>query len=381
MMADRKNGGFTLVELMVTIVVGSLITLAATTVLLLGLRVNNQSTHTVIQQNTARVVLTMLENLAAEGEISKIEAEPDFWNVYGAGEEPILSYSDDEDTIYARGTPILENVIASFVTVIGEDENVLNFAIETDEGSYDSSVYCRTLTYAPADNAGESAYEDLIAKPAEGEGEGEANPPVDKEGREAFLKALSSQRSFIGGGVNRGLILEDGLSTGWYYSQWYIGSKGVEGWDKDTPWCACFVSWGLSQVTEDYIEVLEPKADLHVVDGELHWFASVDRFAEYLQKSGQWKYSQEHKALAASEDQVIDEPKPGDIIFIDWSGGDDPAHVGVVLTTATENGKEYVYTLEGNSANMVAIRKYAIDNEIILAYGVLNWKNPQQTNS
>lgn len=365
MMVDRRNGGFTLVELMVTIVVGSLITLAATTVLLLGLRVNNQSTHTVIQQNTARVVLTMLENLAAEGEISKIEAEPDSWRVIGADENVILSYSDELDTIYAGNTPILENVIASFVTVIGEDENVLNFAIETDEGSYDSSVYCRTLRYEPdKENAGEDVYDDLVGKPDEGE----ENTPVDDvaEGRRKFLEYLSSQRSFIGGGVNRGLILDQGLSTGWYYSQWYIGSKGVEGWDKDTPWCACFISWGLSQVTDEYININEEDTDGHVVNGEYHWFASVDRFAAELQSPSnehQWKLAEEY------------EPLPGDIIFIDWSGGDDPAHVGVVLTVETEEDEEkFVYTLEGNSANMVAIRKYAIDNPIILAYGVLSWK-------
>ena len=71
----RNQGGFTLVEMMVTIVIGSLVTLAATTVLLLGLRINNRSTQTVTRQNTARVVITMLENLAAEGEITDIILE------------------------------------------------------------------------------------------------------------------------------------------------------------------------------------------------------------------------------------------------------------------------------------------------------------------
>ena len=33
-----------------------------------------------------------------------------------------------------------------------------------------------------------------------------------------------------------------------------------------------------------------------------------------------------------------------------------------------------VYTIEGNSANMVAVRKYSVNDSRIMGYGILDWK-------
>ena len=91
----KKNDGLTLVELMVSITIGSLIMLAASTVLLLGFRINHQTTESVTRQYTARTVITLLENLASEGEIKQVQSTLDgSWKVRGGDNDKIfLSFS------------------------------------------------------------------------------------------------------------------------------------------------------------------------------------------------------------------------------------------------------------------------------------------------
>ena len=71
----KRNEGFTLVELIVGIAVASIVTAAATTLLLMGLRMNKASSDTATRQNTVRIVLTVLEDLAAEKDI-QLESNP-----------------------------------------------------------------------------------------------------------------------------------------------------------------------------------------------------------------------------------------------------------------------------------------------------------------
>ena len=64
-------------------------------------------------------------------------------------------------------------------------------------------------------------------------------------------------------------------------------------------------------------------------------------------------------------------PIPGDYVFFDWDGGNNPDHVGAVLCV-DENG--YLYTIEGNSGGKVAVNRYSLSDPRIVGYGVLNWK-------
>ena len=50
--------------------------------------------------------------------------------------------------------------------------------------------------------------------------------------------------------------------------------------------------------------------------------------------------------------------------------GDNPQHVGVILTQ--RDGM--IYTIEGNSNGVVAIRQYPTDDTGIMGYGILDWK-------
>lgn len=367
MRAKNGNRGYTLVELIVAIAVGSIVTLAATTILLFGLRANGQSIGTATRQNTARVILTALEDLATEGTITGVNADDGSWEVMGTvdGQKvTFFSYNRDQKKIYTgnaeveiqtdngpenvEGTTIMEDVRAS--SVVLESNGLLTIYIETeDDESYTSSVYCRTsVSSETSDVAGETNVKDY----AEAE-KNETNTTVD--GRTKFLQVLATQYRLAGGAANPGLILtSSGYSTGKYYSEWYIdGYENNPGWNKDTPWCACFVSWGLSEVS-DYLQMQPPKR------------AWVGDLVNDMKAAGSWK--------DRINDGTVYVPDPGDLIFFDWeiNAVYDAQHVGVVL--ALSENKDYVYTIEGNSSGIVAVRKYALTDLRIMGYGVLDWK-------
>lgn len=454
----RNRDGFTLVEMLIVILVGSIVTLATVTVLLLGVRMQKKATDTVQQQNASRIILSSLNQLAAENAIGKLISGTDSWYVCSTKNAPteenpqvddkvLLAYDSASGSIssggtvttsmsggesiysYAGGETVLDGVYASHAVLKG---NLLTFAVETEEGAYTSSTYCRI---AP-DNVQDAVIEDLE--------NGEDNVIEDAlkpeaqlsttAARKAFLKKVTSQRG------SPGLILEkltdvNGkvhyLSAGEYYSQWHIGDGwGNNGWDKETPWCACFVTWALDVPTQgtekntvDGKEVTYKSELLRtpVLGRNINGLANVDKFIAYLDgqytsavekklklnegtlqfwfpceligkpmKDGTIEIASQVKIPDASEKDLgripqikegadgekIFTPLPGDLIFFDWiiDANDDSDHVGVVLTV--NNG--YVYTVEGNSADMVAVRRYKEDDPRIMGYGVLDWKLGEQ---
>lgn len=347
----RNNDGFTLVELLVTILTGSLIMLAAVSILLLGVRINVQSMGTANRQTTTRILMSSLEDLAAEGNIAKVESNLDFWKVFAdeAGNDVLYTYNAASQTVSTGETVILEGVISSDVELNGK---LLTVTVTTEDGTYTSSVYCRRQEVKNGtDQVTDNEVQDMVTTP------GADVTLDDKELRYQFLQKLASQYAIEESGLsirNPGLILNAGVSTGKYYSQWYAtdmgkGTWGKNGWGPSTPWCACYISWGLNQV----------------LGNDAPCYANVDNFMNYLKKSGEWKYAEECKGE--------NEPKPGDLIFFDWKINNirDPEHIGAVVKV----DDNYVYTIEGNSSNRVAIRRYRIDDPRILGYGVLVWEN------
>ena len=120
------------------------------------------------------------------------------------------------------------------------------------------------------------------------------------------------------------------------YWSWYGFNSRVE-------WCACFVSWCAGQCG-----LLE--------DGVIPKFAGVGTGVQWFQSSGQW--------LDGSAT-----PEPGMIIFFRWYGSDSliADHVGIV--ERVEDGR--VYTIEGNSNNMVRQNSYPVGYGEIKGYGVV----------
>ena len=121
------------------------------------------------------------------------------------------------------------------------------------------------------------------------------------------------------------------------YWSWYGFGSRVE-------WCACFVSWCAGQCG-----LLE--------NGVIPKFASCGAGVNWFQSRGQW--------LSGSET-----PQPGMVIFFKWYGSDSLTadHVGIV--ERVEDGR--VYTIEGNSNNMVRQNSYPVGHGEIKGYGVVN---------
>lgn len=120
------------------------------------------------------------------------------------------------------------------------------------------------------------------------------------------------------------------------YWSWYGFSSRVE-------WCAIFVSW-----CADQCGLLD--------SGAIPKFSGVGTGVNWFQSRGQW--------LPGSAT-----PEPGMLIFFKWYGSDSliADHVGIV--ERVENGR--VYTIEGNSNDMVRRNSYPIGYGEILGYGAV----------
>ena len=341
----RKSGGFTLVELVVSIAVASLVTVAATTVLMLALRVNRQTSDTASQQNTVRALLSTMEKAATDGNITKVVSNLGSWQMLDDEDEetlPVFEYVAFDQKILANGIAILENVYAS--NVIFDDANkLLSISIETKEGTFETTVFVRT---GPITETHETV-----------EPEDSGITSVDK-----FLDILISQLN-SNGKINYENLTEvlnkyDPTdvpnASEVYYSEWYIGGyTTAPGWNAGTPWCACYVSWALVEAGKDYVREVNNK--------EVHWYSHVDEFVNHFKvdvAGSSWKLSGE-------------KPPAGSLVFFNFDTDEEADHIGVVLRAESD----YIITIEGNSAGRVAMRSYPIGDPRILGYGVLSWPN------
>lgn len=324
----QDKRGFTLIELIVAIAIGTIITAAATSAMLVGLRIYSSSSKLALRQNEVRLAITVIERLVGELSVGTVEGT----TVQKADGGVLLKFDDGKKAVVTgSGTAILEDV-ESFG--VNQEGNLLTFTVKVDGQTYEFSVCCRMMKEAAgADTAlfsrREQTPEEIMAAAIDDE----ALTP----GVRAFLKALASQHGSTG-------RIQTESGEGEYYSAWYVGGyEGNPDWNEETPWCACFISWALEEC-RGYIS------------GETPRFANVDKFWAEFVTTDSWKSS---------------DPQPGDVAFFDWIVDDEinTQHVGVVLTVR----EGWLYTIEGNSNGAVEICRYALEDPCILGYGSLNW--------
>lgn len=152
----KRNDGFTLVEMMVSIIAGTLATAAVATILLLGMRINAKTSEIATRDNQVMIGLTVLGNIAKESkDISTTgpDANGD-WNVITSmdsdsdgNKDMLFSYSKENASIsVASGAVLLENVTYSDVTW-DETRRLLRIEIEIDEKeTFQSTIYCPVQT-------------------------------------------------------------------------------------------------------------------------------------------------------------------------------------------------------------------------------------------
>jgi cell wall-associated NlpC family hydrolase len=105
-------------------------------------------------------------------------------------------------------------------------------------------------------------------------------------------------------------------------------------------WCACFVSWCYNQAGYS-----EPR------------FAGCELVGVvYYRNNGRW------------ENSGFTDLAPGDAIFFDWNEDGHSDHVGLVIGVDVDG---VIYTVEGNSGDMVKIKKYQPDLPKIKGFGLM----------
>lgn len=218
----------------------------------------------------------------------------------------------------------LSQIFVGWVILHGLDQSSDNEVITTDTA----------VTATPYLDPDISLAQDIVVRLQD---EDSSNDNItDSFSRNNFLKILVSQMG------SNGEIIGGGMSSYDYYTEWYIGGyDGNTGWNANTPWCASFISWCIGQINLS-------------VNGQAPRYANVDLF----------KNSFETENWLTSDNM----PNAGDLVFFGYNN--DPNHMGVVLAT----DEDAIYTIEGNTSNVVGIRKYSIQDERILGYGVIDWR-------
>lgn len=346
----RNNSGFTMVELLVTVAVSSIVLAAAASLMLLGLRVHQTTQKEAGEQQTVRIVLSALEDLSASGKIYRVEQLSDGWQLQGKTADGksgavLLRYKSGKLTSGTSGDQVLLDNLRGAQVIL--DGSLVTFSFSTAAHSYSTSVFCRTGI--EGDSVGKAEAQEKLDKLKN------QTLPVSttlteaqKKARFEFLKTLAGQYG------SRGEILPENTSPYKYFSEWYIDRyEGHPGWNKNTPWCACFLSWAAAQQPGETFDGAPPR------------FAKVDDGMASFQ-NGKWRNPNDANNM----------PIPGDYVFFDWDRDSDPDHVGAVLCV-DENG--YLYTIEGNSSGRVALNCYPKNDPRIMGYGVLNWKTGEET--
>ena len=174
----------------------------------------------------------------------------------------------------------------------------------------------------------------------------------DDDQRNSLVQLLDSSNSALWAAVMYGI--HDGDTAIIEVAKSQIGNVGGEpywswyGYSNRVEWCSCFVSWCANEC--GYIDAgLVPK------------HAGPPVAVSFYKARDQW--------LPGNA-----EPAPGMIIFFDWDNkgrsGDQNGsadHIGIV--EKVEDG--WVWTIEGNTSDSVARRRYRVGHYEILGYGYI----------
>ena len=191
----RKNNGFTLVELLVVIAVSSTVLLAAASLMLMGVRIGGAAREEAGEQQTVRTVFSVMEEMAASGDIYRVEPLSDGWQLRGRDSDggpgaELLRYEDG--SLYLGGAVLLDGLRGAGVEVPG-DSGLLTFTFRTAEDTYSASVYCRTGV--GGDSADSQETEDILDKVSDSDPavfpKTEDLTPEEKAARYAFLQKLA----------------------------------------------------------------------------------------------------------------------------------------------------------------------------------------------
>ena len=130
------------------------------------------------------------------------------------------------------------------------------------------------------------------------------------------------------------------------FNKWFMGDKralrtvkrdgGSLGGYEDAAWCSMFVSWVGTKLG---------------FSSQMGFDAWTVKHAEWFKKNDRWGTK----------------PKPGAVTFFSWDGGNDIYDINHVGFTIKDKGNGKIQTVEGNTANEVAVR--VRDKGDVVGYG------------
>ena len=319
----RSRGGFTLIEMVAAVAASAFVFAAGTILVVSSMRMQKQILNDASRVSDARVVLTMIENLASDGNIAPPVHTGDDITIYNTGGTPVISYKDTN--IYAGDSttnpPLMENVKNFTATV---DGLLLKVEItDSNDETFSTSVYCRS--WAPE----LSEIKTTLTSP-------QGTLIADESNKRYNL--ISKAFGQLG---STGQIIGDSQTL--TFAQWYCNGTYYQNWDDNTPWCACFVSWCLEDLLSS-----PPK------------YAEVTEFVDY--------FKNDNKYVDTYADVI-----PGDVIFFNTDIDSEADHMGIVLKVDKVN--DIVYTIDGNRYDQVAFGTYDLNDphSAIIGYGQLDW--------
>lgn len=138
-----SSPGFTLVELIVAIAAGAIVTAAALTFLLLGTRMEHRSFDISENQQAVRIVLSLTEEMAVNGDIRRIENSVEGWVLYSAENKPLLQYLSTDGSLLMGNTLLMRNLKSATATLDAGNHKLFTLTLATEDSSYSTTVYCR----------------------------------------------------------------------------------------------------------------------------------------------------------------------------------------------------------------------------------------------
>lgn len=297
----RKKDGFTLMELIIVILTGSIVTMAATTVLLLAFRINRKSMDTISRQSVTRIMLSVLENIssdkeyvflpnaeqASNGDVADVDGMTS-WKINEVLDDgtikTLIQYSLGEQAIVSGTNNVLVEKVQNsklYKTYTPFDyvRELYTFSVKIQNETYDSTVYSRTQE------------KDWRAD----------DPLVDYEaGRNALVNIAAAEVGSTGNILN-------GPRLGVPYYTWYNSA-----WTSWTPWCGCFVSWAIEECSLQGSKTDANGDTIPFLSSPVPREADVDLlWLRLFTQAG----SMEDLHVYRTDPSYV--PKPGDLIFFE----------------------------------------------------------------
>ena len=166
-----KNKGFTLVEMMVSVLCAAIVMGVVMTWLLVGIRVEFSAADTMERQQKTRVIISLMESMASSGKVAKVQetgaaalsegeeavvgAKGTDWALLDDSGKALVRYRAGSGTIVTGSGDVLMDGLDYAGAKFNSAKNMLELSLVAEGQEYSSNIFCRTavnsLSYGAAE--------------------------------------------------------------------------------------------------------------------------------------------------------------------------------------------------------------------------------------